>query len=89
MDVEKAVDDIVKSADRLARAAKLSRRDEKWWAFMEKEFWALLQLSWALRGVILRRGEGIEGELHLSDQLKKQLEEILKEAEVEERLGGD
>jgi len=81
MDLEEVFKLISESADRLARAAKLSRRDEKWWAFIAKEDWELIQLSWALRGVILKRGKGTEGELHLSDQLKKQLGEIIERAE--------
>ncbi len=58
MDVEKVVDCIVKSADRLAAAAKLSKRDEKWWAALAKEDWNLIKLSWELRGVILKREKG-------------------------------
>jgi len=81
MDLEEVLKLISESASRLAKAAKLSRRDEKWWAFIDKEDWELIQLSWALRGVILKRGQGTEGELHLSDQFKKQLEDILKRAE--------
>lgn len=83
MDLEKIVDRIVKSADRLATAVKLSKRDERWWAFMEKEFWVLIQLAWALRGVILKRGKGTEAleELGLNDKIKKQIEEILKKSE--------
>ncbi len=80
---EKVVDLIVKSAERLATAVKLSRRDKKWWAFVTKEDWNLIQLSWALRGVILKRGERTKAEdpdLDLDDTIK-QLEEILKEAE--------
>ncbi|GAJ17393.1 unnamed protein product, partial [marine sediment metagenome] len=69
----------------LAKAAKLSRRDEKWWAALAKEDWNLIQLSWTLRGVILKRGEGTEARLDLDDKARKELEEILKKAE-EKRL---
>ncbi|MBA7590709.1 hypothetical protein ES708_32839 [subsurface metagenome] len=78
---EKVVDLIVKSAERLATAVKLSRRDEKWWAFLTKEDWNLINLSWALRGVILKRGKGEEAGLELDDKAKKQIEEILKGSE--------
>ncbi len=81
MNVENVVDRIVKSADRLATAVELSRRDKKWWAFVAKEDWNLIQLSWELRGVILKRGQEIEAGLDLDDKAKKQLEAILKEAE--------
>jgi len=60
MDVEEVVGRIVKSADRLATAVELHRRDEKWWSFIAKEFWLLIQLSWAGRGVVLRRGQETE-----------------------------
>jgi len=81
MDVEKVVNRIVKSAGRLATAVELSRRDEKWWAFVAKEDWILIQLSWELRGVILKRGQETEAGLDLDDKAKKQLEAILKESE--------
>ena len=80
MDFEKVVGLISESAGRLVKAAKLSRRDEKWWTFLAKEDWNLIQLTWALRGVILRRRKGTEGVLDLNDKARKELEEILKEA---------
>lgn len=84
MDLEKVVDLISQSACRLAKVAKLSRRDEKWWAALAKEDWTLIQLAWQLRGVILKRGESTEAASELDDKARKQLEEILKEAKVEE-----
>ena len=83
MEMAEVVDLIGKSAGRLARAARLSGRDEKWWAFLAKEDWNLIRLSWELRGVILKRGE-TETELHVYDTLREQLEDILDKAEVEE-----
>jgi len=79
VDFEKVVGLILESAARLAAAAKISRRDEKLWAAIAKEDWNLIQLSWALRGVILKRGNGKETGLYLDDTLRKLLEEILKE----------
>ena len=82
MEVEEVVGRIIKTADRLVRAVELSRRDEKWWAFIDKENWELIQLNWALRGVILKRGKGTETEglgLDLNDLAKKQVEDILKD----------
>ncbi|MBA7559797.1 hypothetical protein ES708_01412 [subsurface metagenome] len=55
MDLKEVVKLISESADRLAAAAKIPIRDEKWWASLAKEDWRLIQLSWELRGVILRR----------------------------------
>ncbi len=89
MNVENIVGLISKSTDRLNKAIELSRRDEKWWAFMGKESWNLIQLSWALRGAILKRGQGTgteESLLHQSDKVKKEIEDILKKAE--ETSGG-
>ena len=77
MELEKVVGLISESADRLVKAIKISRGDEKWWAALAKEDWNLIQLSWALRGVILTRGKGKELELYLDDTL----EELLKNAE--------
>ncbi|MBA7546033.1 hypothetical protein ES705_38416 [subsurface metagenome] len=79
MDFEKVVGLISESAGRLVKAAKISRGDEKWWAALAREDWNLIQLAWALRGVILGRGKGKETELYLDDTLRKLLEEILKE----------
>ncbi|MBA7519038.1 hypothetical protein ES705_11112 [subsurface metagenome] len=76
MELEKVVALIVASAARLAAAVKLSRRDEKLWAAMAREDWNLIQLAWALRGVILKRGKGNEAELYLDDTL----ENLLKNA---------
>ena len=80
MDFEKVVGLISESAGRLVKAAEESKRDEKWWAALAKEDWNLIQLSWELRGVILRRGKSTEGVLDLNDKARKELEEILKEA---------
>ena len=82
MDLKKLVDLISESAGRLARAAKISTRDEKWWASLAKEDWNLIQLSWDLRGVILRRGKGTEAGLYLDDTPRKQIEEILKDSDA-------
>ncbi len=77
MDFEKVVGLISESAGRLVKAAKISRGDEKWWAALAKEDWNLIQLSWALRGVILGRGRGKDTGLYLDDTL----ENLLKNAE--------
>lgn len=55
MELEKLTELISESATRLAKAAKISKRDEKWWAFLAEEDWNLIKLSWALRGEILKR----------------------------------
>ena len=89
MELEKLTDLISESAGRLVKAAKISRRDEKWWAALAKEAWNLIQLSWELRGAILKRGQGTgteESLLHQSDKVKKEIEDILKKAE--ESSGG-
>jgi hypothetical protein len=80
MELEKVVDRIVKSAERLAAAAEESKRDEKWWALLAKEDWNLIQLSWELRGVILRRGKSTEAASELNGKARKQIDEILKKA---------
>jgi hypothetical protein len=77
VDFEKVVGLISESAGRLVKAAKISRGDEKWWAALAKEDWNLIQLSWALRGVILGRGRGKDTGLYLDDTL----ENLLKNAE--------
>lgn len=77
MELEKLTALISESAGRLVKATKLSRRDEKWWAALAKEDWNLIQLSWALRGVILKRGKKFD----LDEKARKELEEILKKAE--------
>jgi len=82
VELEKVVGLISESADRLVKAAKISRGDEKWWAALAKEDWNLIQLAWALRGVILGRGKGKETGLYLDDTLRKQLEEIQKEIDA-------
>ena len=81
MELEKLTGLISESAGRLVKATKLSRRDEKWWASLAKEDWNMIQLSWALRGVILRRGKETEARLVLDENARKELEEILKKAE--------
>ena len=73
MDFEKVVGLISESAGRLVKAAKISRGDEKWWAALAKEDWNLIQLSWALRGVILGRGRGKDTGLYLDDTLENLL----------------
>jgi len=80
MSLEKVLDLIAGSVDRLLRATEASERNEKWWTHIAKEDWNLIQLSWELRGVILRRRKGTEGVLDLNDKARKELEEILKEA---------
>ena len=80
MELETVVGLISESADRLVKAAKISKKDEKLWAAIAKEDWNLIQLSWALRGVIRGRGKGKETELYLDDTLRKLLEEIQKNA---------
>ncbi len=80
MELEKVVGLISESADRLVKAAEESRRDEKWWAALAKEDWNLIQLSWELRGVILRRGESTEAASELDAKARKQIDEILKKA---------
>ena len=40
-------------------------RDEDWWGRLAREDWNLVQLSWELRGVILRRGKEKESEVEL------------------------
>ena len=81
MELEKLTGLISESAGRLVKAAKISRRDEKWWAALAKEDWNLIQLSWALRGVILRRGKETGARFDLDEKARKELEEILKKAE--------
>jgi len=81
MDLEEVSKLISESANRVVRAVSLSRRDEKWWAALAKEDWNLIKLSWELRGVILKRGEGAKTGSHLSDRLFNELEEILKESD--------
>ena len=80
MDLEKVVGLISESVDRLVKAAKISRVDEKWWAALAKEDWNLIQLSWELRGVILRRGKSTEAASELNGKARKQIDEILKKA---------
>ena len=89
MDLEEVLKLISESADRLAAAAKISTRDEKWWSYLANEDWNLIKLSWALRGVILRRGEGTEVGLDLDHKAKKQLEEILEVTELKEESDSD
>ena len=80
---------ISESAARLATAAGVSRRDEKWWAFIAKEDWNLIRLSWELRGVILRRGKGTEATSGLDNKARKQIEEIIKGVDLEHRPDSD
>jgi len=80
VDFEKVVGLISESAGRLVKAAKISRGDEKWWAALAKEDWNLIQLSWELRGVILRRGKSTEAASELNGKARKQIDEILKKA---------
>lgn len=55
MELEKLTELISESATQLAKAIKISKRDEKWWAFLAEKDWNLIKLSWALRGEILKR----------------------------------
>ncbi len=80
MELEKVVGLISESAGRLVKAAEESKRDEKWWAALAKEDWNLIQLSWELRGVILRRGKSTEAASELNGKARKQIDEILKKA---------
>ena len=80
MDFEKVVGLISESAGRLVKAAEESKRDEKWWAALAKEDWNLIQLSWELRGVILRRGKSTEAASEINGKARKQIDEILKKA---------
>jgi hypothetical protein len=58
MELEKLTQLILESATRLTKATMISKKDEKWWAFVAKEDWNLIKLSWALRGEILKRERG-------------------------------
>jgi hypothetical protein len=80
VELEKVVGLISESAGRLVKAAEESKRDEKWWAALAKEDWNLIQLSWELRGVILRRGKSTEAASELNGKARKQIDEILKKA---------
>jgi len=80
VDFEKVVGLISESAGRLVKAAEESKRDEKWWAALAKEDWNLIQLSWELRGVILRRGKSTEAASEINGKARKQIDEILKKA---------
>ena len=80
MELETVVGLISESADRLVKAAKISKKDEKLWAAIAKEDWDLIQLSWKLRGVILRRGMGAQAASELNGEARKQIDEILKKA---------
>lgn len=75
-ELEEVVGRIEQSAARLADAVKRSAglvqepaapepRDEDWWGRLAREDWNLVQLSWELRGVILRRGKEKEPEVEL------------------------
>lgn len=78
MELEKVAGLISESAGRLVKAAEESRRDEKWWAALAREDWNLIQLSWQLRGIILRRRKNREAAAELDAKARKQIEEILK-----------
>jgi hypothetical protein len=57
MGLQRKVELIWNSADRMMEALNLPRRDKVWWWFMRREAWLHLKRSWELWWMLLRRKE--------------------------------
>ena len=57
MGLQRKVELIWNSADRMMEALDLPRRDKMWWWFMHREAWLHLKRSWELWWMVLRRKE--------------------------------
>jgi len=56
MGLQRKVELIWNSADRMVRVLELPR-DKRWWVFMRWESWVHLKRSWELWWLVLRRKE--------------------------------